>query len=65
MARRPTIRKSDVEAAASLEARGMKVTAIDILPSGGVRYHFNDLAPIAQSDLDRELAEFEAKHGGH
>jgi hypothetical protein len=62
--RRPTIRKTDIDAAtASLLARGLKPTAIDFLPSGGIRFHFGASAKQADEDLDRELAEFEAQHG--
>lgn len=65
MARRPGIRKTDVDAAAaSLLARGLKPTAVDFLPSGGIRFHFGSVATIPPfDDLDRELAEFEAQHG--
>jgi hypothetical protein len=62
--RRPSIRKTDIDAAtASLLARGLKPTAIDFLPSGGIRFHFEVIAKQADDDLDRELAEFEAQHG--
>lgn len=64
MSRRPAIRKTDVDAAcASLLARGLKPTAVDFLPSGGIRFHFADPVTPPDDDLDRELAEFEAQHG--
>ena len=63
--RRPAIRKSDVDAAAAtLLARGLRPKAVDFLPSGAIRFHFEDPSPVQDGDdLDRELAEFEAKHG--
>ena len=46
-----------------LTARGLNPCAIDELPTGVIRYH---LSPPASSDiendLDRELAEFEARY---
>ena len=65
MARRPAIRKTDIDvAAASLIAHGLKPKAVDFLPSGRIRFYFED--PSSDDDneeLDRELAEFEANHG--
>lgn len=64
MSRRPGIRSSDVDAAiAALEARGIRPSAIDLLPTGAVRMHLVPLQSDTVSDLDRELAEFEARHG--
>jgi hypothetical protein len=64
MSRRPQLRRRVNAGAAALEARGLRPCAVDILPTGTVRFHIT--APTtAQSDddLDRELAEFEAAHG--
>jgi hypothetical protein len=64
MSRRPAIRSSDVDAAvAALEARGIRPFAIDLLPTGAVRVHLAPLETDTVSALDRELAEFEARHG--
>jgi hypothetical protein len=64
MARRRAIRSSDVDAAvAALEARGIRPSAIDLLPTGAIRVHIAPLQSDNMSDLDRELAEFEARHG--
>ena len=64
MSRRPPIRKSDIEnAAATLLAHGLRPKAIDFLPSGGIRFHFDDPTVPATDELDKELAELEARHG--
>ena len=64
MPRRPAIRKTDIDTAvASFMARGLKPTAADFLPSGGIRFHFIEPSTPPDDDLDRELAAFEAKHG--
>jgi hypothetical protein len=64
MSRRPSIRQSDVDAAAAaLEARGMKPCAVDFYPSGKFRFHLTPPSDDQGDDLDRELAEFEAVHG--
>ena len=56
--RRPTIRKTDIDAAtASLLARGLKPTAIDFLPSGGIRFHFGASAKQADRALDAAATE--------
>jgi hypothetical protein len=62
--RRPQIRRRINAGAAALETRGLRPCAVDILPTGTVRFHLT--APTATDDshaLDRELAEFEARHG--
>lgn len=65
MSRRPAIRKTDVNAAvAPLLQHGLRPTAIDFLPGGGIRCHFHEINLNASDDLDKELLAFEAKHGG-
>jgi hypothetical protein len=64
MQRRPALRRRVGAGAAELEARGLRPCAVDILPEGTIRFHIT--APAGQgneADLDRELAEFEARHG--
>lgn len=64
--RRPRVRMSDLKAAlAALKEVGREPCALDILPDGTHRWHFTQPATNAEDDLDRELAEFEAKHGHH
>lgn len=63
MAKTPGLRQSDLSAAlscllaAGLKPRGLKVTREGFELDLGE----DEAAPL--SDLDRELAEFEAKHG--
>ena len=60
----PRLRRRINAGAAALEARGLRPCAVDILPTGTVRFHIT--APTARDDshaLDRELAQFEARHG--
>jgi hypothetical protein len=62
--RRPQLRRRINAGAAALEARGLRPCAMDLFPTGTVRFHLT--APTARDDsneLDRELAEFEARHG--
>ncbi|NTB96889.1 hypothetical protein G6M84_10205 [Agrobacterium tumefaciens] len=62
--RRPTLRVRDV--AATLEAlkkSGLIPTALDTLPDGTFRWHFTPPAQNDEDDLDRELEEFDKKHG--
>lgn len=66
--RKPPLRRRLGVCAAVLEARGMRPRAIDLLPSGTIRFHIaepgeGETAVSSDSDLDRELAEFEARHG--
>jgi hypothetical protein len=65
MARSQPLKRRVEAGAAALEAKGLKPCAIDILPTGTIRFHLT--APPAGTggadDLDRELAEFETKHG--
>jgi hypothetical protein len=62
--RRPTIRASDLKATlAALKSGGLSPSALDALPDGTFRWHFTIPTPSDQSDLDRELAEFDRKNG--
>jgi len=63
MRRRPVLRRRVNTVASALEAHGLRPCAIDILSTGTVRFHLTP--PIAggdEADLDRELADFEARH---
>lgn len=42
---------------------GLKPCALDSLPDGTYRWHFTPPLANDESVLDRELAEFEGKHG--
>jgi len=42
---------------------GLSPAALDSLPDGTYRWHFTPPAANDETALDRELAEFEAKHG--
>tara|TARA_R100000365_G_C2747452_1_gene77370 strand:- start:1076 stop:1276 length:201 start_codon:yes stop_codon:yes gene_type:complete len=56
-------RASDIKSALSaFTAAGIKAKALDMLPNGTLRWHFQDLPMDEDVDLDRELAAFEAKH---
>ena len=60
---RQKFRSSDIKAAITgMVAAGMPPKALDILPDGTLRWHFQELALSDEAALDRELAEFEAKH---
>ncbi|QXZ79610.1 hypothetical protein [Rhizobium sp. L51/94] len=64
MKKRPGVRQSDIRATlAALKHGGLTPCSLDALPDGTFRWHFTPVAQNEQSDLDRELAEFEAKHG--
>ncbi len=65
MTRAPGLRRRVHAGVAALEAKGLKPCAVDILPTGAIRFHLNTpvLAAVVENDLDRELADFEAKHG--
>jgi hypothetical protein len=47
--------------AAALEARGLRVCTVDLLPNDTIRYHLSPPTDDA-ADLDRELAEFKARN---
>jgi hypothetical protein len=63
--RRPSLRRRINAGVSALEARGLRPCAVDFLTTGTVRLHIS--TPTAtddpDDDLDRELAEFEARHG--
>lgn len=62
--RRPTLRVRDVNATLeALKKGGMTPTALDTLPDGTFRWHFTPAPQSEDTDLDRELAEFDKKHG--
>lgn len=46
-----------------LQENGLKPCALDRLPDGTIRWHFTEPPAGDETVLDRELAEFEAKHG--
>lgn len=63
MGRRAVIRSRDITTTLSaLKEAGIVPVAMDILPDGGLRWHF---APPGRNDedaLDRELREYEERH---
>lgn len=62
--RRPCIRINDLKATLSaLQKGGLSPSALDTLPDGTFRWHFTPPPQGDENDLDRELAEFEKKHG--
>ncbi|NTG19354.1 hypothetical protein G6L00_02785 [Agrobacterium rhizogenes] len=62
--RRPTLRIRDVNATLeALKKNGMTPTALDTLPDGTFRWHFTSPSLDDGDELDRELAEFDKKHG--
>lgn len=46
-----------------LQKRGLAPTALDTMPDGTIRWHFTPTIQTEQDALDKELAEFEARHG--
>jgi hypothetical protein len=65
MARKPcNPRPADVRAhIRALEALGKKVTAVKYHPDGTFRLMTADYQSPSLDDLDRELDQFEARHG--
>lgn len=64
MPRRPSLRKSNIEAALSaMTEHGLKPCAMDVSPNGAVRWHFTEPRVSLDDDLDLELAKFEGVHG--
>jgi hypothetical protein len=67
MSRRPyTFRECDVRRAikAAVSA-GMEIAAVEIGAQGEIRIVIGSpgIRPLGQDELDRELAEFEGRHG--
>lgn len=61
--RRPQLRDADLETAwAFAEKHGLKVRALQSDGRGGFRLDFEE-PTAANDDVDRELAELEARHG--
>ncbi len=46
-----------------LHEQGLKPCALDCQPDGTYRWHFTTPPSGDETGLDRELAEFEARHG--
>lgn len=64
MPRRATLRVNDIKSTlAALRAGGLQPTRFDVLPDGSQRWYFTPTVEENESDLDRELREFEAAHG--
>jgi hypothetical protein len=58
------VRASDLKTAlAALRAAGIEPAALDMKPDGSCRWHFTQPVDSDDNDLDRELAEFDRKHG--
>lgn len=47
----------------ALKESGIAPAALDSLPDGSFRWHFTQPPADGEDALDRELADFEAKHG--
>lgn len=69
MGARPIIRRhrprlSDLRTTLTiLKENGMRPCALDTMPDGTCRWHFTQPLGNDEDSLDRELAEFEARHG--
>lgn len=62
--RRPRPRLSELKATLqALRDAGIAPVALDTLPDGTYRWHFTAPPANDETSLDRELAEFEARHG--
>lgn len=46
-----------------LRESGFEPTALDVKPDGSFRWHIAPPTTDNDAELDRELAEFQAKHG--
>lgn len=64
MPRRPQVRVRDLSSTLeALRSHGIEPCALDLLPDGTHRWHFTKPADNDEDELDRELAEYRAKHG--
>jgi len=65
MARAPVIfKQADVtRAVKGVTAAGQAVARVEIDPNGRIVIVTTEVRPAVQEDLDRELSEFEARHG--
>lgn len=64
MSRRPGVRTADLKAAlVVMREFGITPCALDTLPDGTHRWHFTKPSSSDEDDLDRELAEFDKRHG--
>jgi hypothetical protein len=65
MARAPVIfKQADVtRAVRGVTAAGQAVARVEIDPNGRIVIVTTEVRPAVQEDLDRELSEFEARHG--
>jgi hypothetical protein len=62
--RRRRLRISELKATIrALQDAGMPPSALDCMPDGTHRWHFTAPPSNDETGLDRELAEFEARHG--
>jgi hypothetical protein len=64
MARRPaTVTQADIaRAVKAVRSAGVDIVRVEVASDGRIVIVTAE-APAAQDDLDRELAEFEARHG--
>jgi ssDNA-binding replication factor A large subunit len=65
MARAPsTFRQTDVtKAVKAVRSAGVNIVRVELTKDGRIVIVTGEADPAAQDDLDRELAEFEARHG--
>jgi hypothetical protein len=65
MARAPsTFRQQDVtRAVKAVAAAGVDILRVEVTKDGKIAIVAAKAPPAAQDDLDRELADFEARHG--
>jgi hypothetical protein len=65
MARAPsTFRQADVtKAVKAVRSAGVDIVRVELTKDGKIVIVTGEAQPAVQDDLDRELAEFEARHG--